>query len=122
MARWKRGQWHKTNRNANILEGIPSIAEFLGKSYETTRRWIFHKGLPAAKMPNGVWFTHKGLILQWIYASGQAQLKERVQYSLEPDAIQTLAEKMQIEPELLEEKLNEQRREDARNSSDRSAV
>tara|TARA_Y100000296_G_C4970538_1_gene155669 strand:+ start:115 stop:429 length:315 start_codon:yes stop_codon:yes gene_type:complete len=81
-----------------MLEGLPAIATFLGKSVQTVRRWILHDGLPCSKLPNGKWFTHKGLILQWIYAGHEAIVKNRVGYALEPEELATLAEKMGVDP------------------------
>ena len=98
MANWKLGDKHRKNKNPNMLEGLPSIAEFLGKSAETTRRWILKDGLPATKLPNGRWLTHKGLILQWIYAGHQAIVKNRAVYTLEAGDIEMLAEKMDVDP------------------------
>lgn len=98
MANWKLGQSHRSNSNPNMLEGLPSIAEFIGKSLETTRRWIRNDGLPATKLPSGRWLSHKGLILQWIYAGHQAILKNNAQYILEPNELEALAKKMNVDP------------------------
>ena len=82
-----------------MLEGLPAIATFLGRSVNTTRRWIMTDGLPVTKLPNGKWFTHKGLILQWIYAGHQAIIKNNVAYSLEPEELALLAERMGVDPD-----------------------
>ena len=95
---WKLGDDHFRNKNPNMLEGIPSIAEFIGKSYDTTVRWITLHGLPATKTPSGRWFTHKGLILQWMVAGHSAELKARARYSLEDDEIAELAKEFNIDP------------------------
>ena len=98
MTHWKRGMPFRKNSNPNMLEGIPAIATFIGKSYNTTIIWIREHGLPATKTPQGRWFTHKGLILQWIFAGHQAELGARVQYALEKEQIEELAEKMGVDP------------------------
>jgi|TARA_Y100000310_G_scaffold120924_1_gene119673 hypothetical protein len=92
-------RWSGPNSNSNMLEGLPAISKFIGKTPVTTRKWILDHGLPATKLPNGVWLTHKGLILQWIYAGHQATLRSRVQYALEDDEILALADKMGVDRE-----------------------
>ena len=99
MTRWKLGDPHRKNSNPNMLEGLPAIATFLGKSLPTARRWIMSDGLPATKLPSGRWLTHKALVLQWIYAGHQAFLKNNCQYILEPEEIADLAKRMGIEPD-----------------------
>lgn len=96
--RWKRGDPHLTNSNPNMLEGIASIGEFIGRSYDCTRKWILMHGLPATKTPSGRWFSHKGLIFQWMLAGHSAELKARVQYSLEESEIALLAEEFGVDP------------------------
>ncbi len=99
MGNWKLGEPFIQNANPNILEGLPAIATFLGKSKLTVRRWIFSAGLPVTKLPNGRWFSHKGLILQWIYAGHQAELKARSAVALEPESIAELAVAMNVSPD-----------------------
>jgi|TARA_Y100000310_G_C20513702_1_gene730117 transposase-like protein len=94
---WKRGDPHFTNKNPNFLEGIPSIAEFIGKSYDTTYKWITKHGLPATKTPSGRWITHKGLIMQWIVAGHQAELKAKARYTLEDSEIEALAREFKVD-------------------------
>ena len=96
---WKRGDKHFRNKNPNMLEGIPAIAEFIGKSYDTTYKWITLHGLPATKTPSGRWFTHKGLILQWMVAGHSAELKARARYGFEDDTIAELAKEFNVDPE-----------------------
>lgn len=93
------------NKAPGILEGIPAIAAFIGKSGNTTLNWINKHGLPATKTPTGRWFTHRGLILQWIYAGHQAELKAKTAFALEEDQVMQLAEKMGISPDLVREKM-----------------
>ena len=95
---WKRGDKHFRNKNPNMLEGIPAIAEFIGKSYDTTYKWITLHGLPATKTPSGRWFTHKGLILQWMVAGHSAELKARARYGFEDDTIAELAKEFDVDP------------------------
>ena len=95
---WKRGMPHFQNKNPNMLEGIPSIAEFIGKCYNTTYTWITEHGLPATKTPSGRWLSHKGLILQWMIAGHQAEMKSRARYTLEDDEIAKIAEEFHIDP------------------------
>ena len=80
-----------------MLEGIASIAEFIGRSYNTTYKWIMEHGLPATKTPEGIWLSHKGLILQWMYAGHQSELKAKAAYSLEPDQIEEMCERWGID-------------------------
>ena len=109
MSNWKLGEHHRKNSNRNMLEGLPSIATFLGKGIGTTRRWIRDEGLPATKLPNGRWLTHKALILQWIYAGHQAILKNNIATCLESDQLELLAEKMHVSLEDVERMRDEQR-------------
>lgn len=97
MGNWKKGEPHRTNKNPNMLEGIASIAEFIGRSYNTTYKWIMEHGLPATKTPEGIWLSHKGLILQWMYAGHQSELKAKAAYSLEPDQIEEMCERWGID-------------------------
>jgi hypothetical protein len=96
---WKSGDKHFRNKNPNMLEGIPAIAEFIGRSYDTTYKWITLHGLPATKTPSGRWFTHKGLILQWMVAGHSAELKARARYGFEDDTIAELAKEFNVDPE-----------------------
>lgn len=79
----KRPPWKKNdpvakrNKNPDILEGLPCIAEFFGKSRHTISRWILNDGLPASKTPDGKWITHKTLLLQWMYAGHLAEMQQR---------------------------------------------
>ena len=109
MSNWKLGDHYRKNSNPNMLEGLPAIATFMGKSIETVRRWIDKEGLPATKLPNGKWLTHKGLVLQWIYAGHQAILKNRAATALEPNELAELAVKMGVRPEDVDKVIDEQR-------------
>jgi hypothetical protein len=73
-AKLKGGPYKVNKRNPNILEGVAAIANFIGKSPNTAKRWILEAGLPATKTPEGLWYTHKALILQWIYAGWRAEI------------------------------------------------
>ena len=122
MAWPKRGAPFKIrNKNPNMLEGLPAIAGFLGKSPATAKKWILDHGLPACKTPEGTWLTHKALILQWIYAGHKTEIKhikrdqstpQRARYAfrledrdvthkvhsaLEPEGLEELAAKMEID-------------------------
>lgn len=68
MPKWKKGDPFRANKG-EMLEGIPEIATFLGKSYNTVWRWIHDHELPAMKTPKGVWLSHPQLILMWVYAN-----------------------------------------------------
>jgi hypothetical protein len=81
-----------------MLEGITRIAGFIGKSNHTATRWILKAGLPATKTPEGRWLSHKGLILQWMFAGHQAELAARVPYTFEDDEITYLSKKLCIQP------------------------
>lgn len=82
------------NSNPLILEGVPAIARFLGKSYNTAMRYIKKDGLPAAKLPNGTWITHKALILQWILIGHETEMKARS--SIDPLVIKEMAKQAQV--------------------------
>lgn len=58
-----------------ILVGINSIAEFFGVHHDTIRRWIRRYGLPAVRMPNGRWMTHRSMLYAWMLNSGQKYLE-----------------------------------------------
>ena len=62
------------NDNPDVLEGLHSISEFLGKSVNTTAGWIKNHGLPATKTPEGKWMTHKEIIYRWIIAGHRAEM------------------------------------------------
>jgi len=95
MPKWKKGDpIAQPNRNPNMLEGIPSIATFIGKSYNTTLRWISHHGLPATKTPSGRWLSHKGLILQWMLAGNRAELEARAKYTFEKEEQERIANEL----------------------------
>lgn len=116
MSNWKLGDPHRHNSNPNMLEGLPSLAEFLGKSEQTAKRWIMRDGLPATKMPNGKWLTHKGLVMQWIYAGHQAILKNQAAYALEESELIELAIKMNVDPSEVTDRMKkdvEQERDDS---------
>jgi len=96
------------NPNPAILEGLDSIAFFLGKSNQTVARWIKTHGLPATKTPSGVWMTHKTLVLQWMYAGHLVDVAEQNKaadaadlpihtISAEPEALEALASAMGID-------------------------
>jgi hypothetical protein len=66
------------NTSPNIIEGIPNIAEYMGKHRNTIMNWINKGYLPAAKNPDGIWFITKSLINMWIFSQNQAELRKRV--------------------------------------------
>ncbi len=76
-SRWKPGRSKLPNPSANILEGIPNIAEFFGRSYDTIARWIKAGYLPAGKTPQGRWFITRSLIDNWVIAVHKAELQSK---------------------------------------------
>ena len=79
VTKWRKGDPHLINGGDSGLsmEGAREIAEFFGRSDTTIYDWI-HKGLlPAAKLPNGHWFTNKSLLLEWLMANNEAELEAR---------------------------------------------
>ena len=73
MAEWKLGDGFREQTGEGFLRGIPAIASFLGKSYNTTKRLITIHGLPAWKEHNRsgghkLWCTHKQIIMMWVLA------------------------------------------------------
>ena len=103
LRKWRLGDPYTQNHNPSILEGCPAIATFLGKSYDTTLRWIKYDGLPATKWPNGSWVSHKGLIMQWMLAGNHAELRGRARYALEKGTLIELAERINLPPEDMQE-------------------
>ena len=77
MTRAKDKAFPVLNTNPDMLEGLSAIASFIGKSPNTAASWITKHGLPATKLPNGRWLTHKSLVLQWIYAGHRAEIKKK---------------------------------------------
>lgn len=107
-ARTKHDPVMNPNPNPAILEGLSSIAFFLGKSNQTAAKWITRDGLPATKTPAGMWITHKTLVLQWMYAGHLVEIENKKQsenashleinaISAEPEALEALAKAMGIE-------------------------
>jgi hypothetical protein len=80
------------NSNPDILEGLHNISAFLGKSPGTVLSWIKMYNLPVVKLPSGVWFTHKALVLQWIVAGHVTQQAARK--ALEDDSLDAVREKL----------------------------
>jgi excisionase family DNA binding protein len=68
MPQWRKGDPHYISPNPNLLEGIPAIAHYLDKSYNTVLEWIETKGLPAMKTGRGRWTTSRQAIMAWILA------------------------------------------------------
>jgi hypothetical protein len=66
MPQWRKGDPHYISPNPDLLEGIPAIAHYLGKSYNTVYTWIRTKGLPAMKGYNRRWITSRQAIMAWI--------------------------------------------------------
>ncbi len=101
---WRLGDPVRVNRiNPSILEGLPAIAQFLGKTCPTIKKWILNDGLPCYKNPSGFWTTHKGLIMQWMLAENHAELRGRARVALEEGTLIEWAERMRLPPEDIKE-------------------
>jgi transposase len=68
-------QYPRKNRRGGLLHGIIEIAEYIDRSYNTAYRWIHEYGLPAMKGPDGKWLSHKQLILMWMLANREVDIK-----------------------------------------------
>jgi hypothetical protein len=80
------------NPNPDFLEGLINISKWMGKSPTSVISFIKEYNLPAIKLPTGIWFTHKALILQWIVAGHVTQQAAR--RSLEDDSLEAVKEKL----------------------------
>ncbi len=49
-----------------IIVGLDEIGGRFGRSRWAVARWIRTHGVPAARLPDGRWFTTMGLIEAWI--------------------------------------------------------
>jgi hypothetical protein len=48
-----------------VIVGLDEIGNLFGRSRWTIARWIRTQGFPAARLPDGKWFTTMGLIEAW---------------------------------------------------------
>jgi hypothetical protein len=80
------------NPNPDFLEGLINISKWMGKSPTFVIKMIREYNLPAVKLPTGVWFTHKALILQWIVAGHVTQQAAR--RAFEDDSLDAVKEKL----------------------------
>ena len=46
--------------------GLEAIGRLFGRSRWAVARWVRKEGFPAARLPDGRWFTTMGLIEGWI--------------------------------------------------------
>jgi hypothetical protein len=49
-----------------VLKTIPAIARYVGVPARTLKRWIYQKGFPCGKLPNGVWVSTPTLVYSWL--------------------------------------------------------
>ena len=54
------------HRETGIIVGLDEIGGRFGRSRWAVARWIRTQGFPAARLPDGRWFTTMGLIEGWI--------------------------------------------------------
>ena len=52
--------------HSGIIVGLADIGKAFGRSRWAVARWIRREGFPAARLPDGRWFTTMGLIEGWI--------------------------------------------------------
>jgi hypothetical protein len=48
-----------------VIIGLDKIGDLFGRSRWAVARWIRTQGFPAARLPDGQWFTTMGLIEAW---------------------------------------------------------
>ena len=48
-----------------VIVGLDEIGNLFGRSRWAIARWIRTQGFPAARLPDGKWFTTIGLIEAW---------------------------------------------------------
>jgi hypothetical protein len=48
-----------------VIIGLDEIGNLFGRSRWAIARWIRTQGFPAARLPDGQWFTTIGLIEAW---------------------------------------------------------
>ena len=48
-----------------VIVGLDEIGGLFGRSRWAIARWIRTQGFPAARLPDGKWFTTMGLIEAW---------------------------------------------------------
>jgi hypothetical protein len=48
-----------------VIVGLDEIGSLFGRSRWAIARWIRTQGFPAARLPDGQWFTTMGLIEAW---------------------------------------------------------
>jgi hypothetical protein len=65
------------NRPAEALIGLVAIGKFFGRPKLTALRWIKSGWLPAIQLPNGQWFTTRGVIDRVIIANYEEELRRR---------------------------------------------
>ena len=51
--------------NDNVVVGLDQIGRLFGRSRWAVARWIRSHGFPAARLPDGKWFTTMGMIEGW---------------------------------------------------------
>ena len=49
----------------NVEVGLDQIGRLFGRSRWAVARWIRSHGFPAARLPDGKWFTTRGMIEGW---------------------------------------------------------
>ena len=52
--------------DGKAIVGLEQIAALFGKSRWSVARWIRNAGFPAARLPDGTWFTTPSLIDAWV--------------------------------------------------------
>ena len=54
------------HNGGGAIVGLEQIAALFGKSRWSVARWIRNAGFPAARLPDGTWFTTRSLIDAWV--------------------------------------------------------
>ncbi len=54
------------HHNTEIVIGLDAIGGLFGRSRWAVARWIRSEGFPAARLPDGTWFTTPTLIDAWV--------------------------------------------------------
>ncbi len=55
-----------THSEAGIIVGLEAIGQRFDRSRWSVARWIRKEAFPAARLPDGRWFTTMGLIEAWL--------------------------------------------------------
>ena len=64
--------------NPGLIIGLERIGSAVRRSKWTVRRWIYHEGFPACRLPDGMYATSPALIDGWVLARAAADLERKM--------------------------------------------